>query len=606
MVFNLVKADEDVIKAISDLTSDFDIQLSQKGMPLYIEKGDNTFLERVNGVLRIFYKDTNEIFVAIRCALQTDGDFSICLNRKIKDLSVMCDCSRNAVMSIDSVKRFIRHLAVMGYNQLMLYTEDTFEVDGEPYFGHLRGGYTKSELKELNAYANLFGIKLIPCIQTLAHLDGLRNWTAEYRKVFDCGNILLVGDERVYRMIDHMFATIKECFSSDVINVGMDEAWLLGAGNYLARNGYHDRYDIMISHLKKIVEIAEKYQLKPFMWSDMFMRVIAKDKSDPFNDEPIPEEFYAQVPKGINLIYWDYYHEEESHYERMIDRHLGFNRELWFAGSTFTSYRFSADNIRALKALLPAFNVCVKKGVSTFCVTQWGDDGGDGCMFSSLRSLVKIASLNYGESDDDYLKAFKFVSGGYSVEDFCALDFKNDRYLFYNDCFVGKYDTAVEIGYEKNYIEYANKLAAPSRIDGKFKYLFETRKAYCDVMQIKYNLGNHTRVAYKQGKRALKKLIKTYNTLLVRLKKFYKLFKKQWNTDNKAIGFEIQDVRIGGLMCRLKDCIGRIKDYINGKVKNIPELEIEQLDVFGAGKDISWTMMEESVYYKDMVSVNFI
>ena len=40
---------------------------------------------------------------------------------------IMVDCSRNAIMKVDTVKRFIDSLSKMGYNMLMLYTEETYE-----------------------------------------------------------------------------------------------------------------------------------------------------------------------------------------------------------------------------------------------------------------------------------------------------------------------------------------------------------------------------------------------------------------------------------------------------------------------------------------------
>ena len=55
-------------------------------------------------------------------------------------LGVMLDCSRNAVMKPEKVKEFIDILAKIGYNVLELYMEDTYEIEGEPYFGYLRGG----------------------------------------------------------------------------------------------------------------------------------------------------------------------------------------------------------------------------------------------------------------------------------------------------------------------------------------------------------------------------------------------------------------------------------------------------------------------------------
>ena len=57
-----------------------------------------------------------------------------------KYFGVMLDCSRNAVMKPSAIKKFVDYLSAFGYNMLQLYTEDTYEVKNEPYFGYLRGG----------------------------------------------------------------------------------------------------------------------------------------------------------------------------------------------------------------------------------------------------------------------------------------------------------------------------------------------------------------------------------------------------------------------------------------------------------------------------------
>ena len=49
-------------------------------------------------------------------------------------LGVMLDCSRNAVMKPEQVKQYARIIRDMGYNTLMLYTEDTYEVENQPFF----------------------------------------------------------------------------------------------------------------------------------------------------------------------------------------------------------------------------------------------------------------------------------------------------------------------------------------------------------------------------------------------------------------------------------------------------------------------------------------
>ena len=83
----------------------------------------------------------------------------------------MFDCSRNSVLKVEMVKRLTRQTALMGLEWFLLYTEDTYEVKGYPYFGALRGRYTEEEIRECDAYAALFGVEMIPCIQALAHLQ---------------------------------------------------------------------------------------------------------------------------------------------------------------------------------------------------------------------------------------------------------------------------------------------------------------------------------------------------------------------------------------------------------------------------------------------------
>lgn len=61
----------------------------------------------------------------------------------------MADVSRCNVLKPDTVKYMMRKMALMGMNQYMLYTEDVYEVEDYPYFGHLRGRYTKDEIDRL-------------------------------------------------------------------------------------------------------------------------------------------------------------------------------------------------------------------------------------------------------------------------------------------------------------------------------------------------------------------------------------------------------------------------------------------------------------------------
>ena len=104
------------------------------------------------------------------------------------------DLSRNAVMTVKQLERFILLTSKMGLNRLMLYMEDTYEIPEYPYFGYFRGRYSAKELKEIDDFAFSLGIETIPCIQTLAHLKNTLKW-GYAEKIKDTDDILLVGEE---------------------------------------------------------------------------------------------------------------------------------------------------------------------------------------------------------------------------------------------------------------------------------------------------------------------------------------------------------------------------------------------------------------------------
>ena len=91
-------------------------------------------------------------------------------------------------------------MAVMGLNGLMMYTEDTYDIEELPYFGYMRGRYTMEELRELDDYGDMFGIEMIACIQTLGHLQHALKW--DYAgQIKDHHDILLSGEPQTYEFI---------------------------------------------------------------------------------------------------------------------------------------------------------------------------------------------------------------------------------------------------------------------------------------------------------------------------------------------------------------------------------------------------------------------
>ncbi len=500
----------------------------------------------------------------------------------------MIDCSRNAVMNVASVKRWIELTANLGYNALHLYMEDTYEIDNNPYFGHLRGRYSRAELHEIDQYAASKGMAVVPCIQTLAHVNALFHWPV-YQQIQDVDDILLAGDPRTYELVDNMFASLRSTLRTDMINIGMDEAGLLGLGKYLTQHGFQDRYSILMNHLNTVADIAKKYGFRLLMWGDMFFRLASG--GDYYSENgTIPEEVKRMVPDNVEIIYWDYYGTDLERYERKIEQHNAIKENAWFAGGLWSWSGYAPHNTFSIRAMTNAVHACRNKGVQNVIMTLWGDNGAECSLFALIPSLFYVAELAKGIDDQEQIYRDFESKFGIPFEAFMLLDltgtpnesdlhiYNPDKYMLYCDPFMGQFDSRVRCTDAALYAACANKLAQWTSLE-TYGYLFRTQKALCDVLSLKYDLGVRSRSAYlSQNKQAVLAIAAEYDVLLTRLDAFYTAYENQWMLENKPHGFDVIDLRLGGLRQRIVHCRNRLLAFAGGHLERIEELEDPVLD----------------------------
>ena len=58
-----------------------------------------------------------------------------------------------------------------------------------------------------------------------------------------------------------------------------------------------------------------------------------------------------------------------------------------------------------------------------------------------------------------------------------------------------------------------------------------------------------------------------------------------WQEEFKPNGYEVLDVRMAGVEARLKSARRRIRDYLDGKIPSLEELEEERLPYFTNGEE---------------------
>ncbi|MEK4510701.1 beta-N-acetylhexosaminidase [Paenibacillus sp. FSL K6-2524] len=592
-----------LLPGIRALSEELKFTEAEDGIIVRVEPSDGELevgLEQEQGQAYIRYGQRHHFFRGLGLLVQygSSGEsFNIREQQQFDTIGPMFDLSRNAVLTLDSFKFMLRKMALMGLNTVMLYLEDTYEISGEPYFGYMRGRYSQAELQAIDDYADQFGIEAFPSIQTLAHLEEFLKWepVGFYK---DTKGALLVGDDKVEHLVGKMIETASAPFRSRKIHVGMDEAEELGRGKYLDRNGYQSRFDIMTGHLEKVLEITRRRGLKPMMWSDMFMKLASADGTDQYNtNEQIPEEMAKRIPKDIDMVYWDYSHTDADDYEKLIAKHRPLGCNLVFAGAVWVFNTFGVNYGLSLNATDTALTVCKKEGIREVYATMWGDDGMESNPFAALLGLQLYAEHAYTEGKPNWeqlAERVKFCTGT-SADAF--LKFKDldetpgqepnnrkqsnpSKFLLYQDVLLGMFDKQIE-GLELNaHYQQLEQTIKNTRVpDTELDYLFEVPEKLCGVLKLKSEIGIELKLAYDA--KDLESLRRIATVVLPQISDAVKALRAahrtQWLGMFKAFGWEVIDIRYGGVINRLDTASMRLLDYVEGRIESIEELEQERL-----------------------------
>lgn len=590
--FGSIRADEGI--PINVKQAPGDLMVLYKDGTGYIQYSEKVHFFRALGMFLEYAKD------------EKDEIFQMNEVPQFKTMGAMFDVSRNAVMKVDSIKKMLEIMALMGFNMMVLYTEDIYTIEEKPYFGYMRGRYSFKELKECDDYADIFGIEIVPCIQTLGHLTQALKWK-DFSKIKDTPDILLAGCDETYEFIDQMIKSISAPFRSRRIHIGMDEAHNVGLGRYLDLNGYQDRFGVINMHLNNVAGICENYGLKPMIWSDMYFRLASKTGDYYDLIESLPEEVLKCIPKGIDLVYWDYYHTDEGFYRDYIKKHRDLGIEPVFAGGIWTWMGIGTNYGKTFITTNAALMACKRESVGEVFTTVWMD--GENNFFSSLLGLQLFAEHGYSFeiSSDKIIKRFKCCTGA----DFNAfMDLKyldetpgtnKDNYeacnpakiLLWQDVLIGLIDKHIAgLDLSTHYKILGKKMQVYKKQNPEWSFVFKVPEKLCHVLSLKSDIGLKIKEFY--GKKDFESLRCIVDYELPKLKKYVvnlrMAHREQWLKTNKVFGWEVLDIRYGGLLARIETAICRLRDYIEGNVTLLEELEEERLYFDGLNRETNTSL----------------
>lgn len=293
-------------------------------------------------------------------------DYPDILNR-----GILLDISRDKIPTNETLFGIIDKLSLMRINELQLYIQGySYEYSGYEHMFPDETPITKSEMKQLAAYAKSKFIKLIPNMNCLGHMD---MWLEqmELKGLAECPDGFLFKslyhrqpgtiapyDERAFHFITGLIDDLSECFDSGVFNVNLDEPYELGMGKSRHEAERTGTAKVYIDYVNKLNEYLNAKGYDMMMWGDVIFN----------HPDAIP-----LLPKNITLLDWIYEGSAsfKNHAEEVEKE--GFRYYVCPGTSSWCSLLGRSDNMKSnIQDAAEAAKAYHAHGILT---TDWGDMG---------------------------------------------------------------------------------------------------------------------------------------------------------------------------------------------------------------------------------------
>lgn len=560
---------------LSALAECFPQRFSSGGRRVVFSQAANglAVVSRTPEEVEVAYARPSDAFRALGLLLA--GEENVREESPFSTVGVMLDLSRNAVIRPAVYPALFARLALMGVNCVFLYMEDTYQLPEEPFFGYGRGAYSPDELRQIDECAARFGIEVIPCIQTLGHLEQILQWPA-YRPIAETTSVLRVDNAATEVLIGKMLDTLAGCFRSRRIHIGMDEAWGLGSSRALREC---DPFALFSAHLAKVGAMCRERGLEPMIWSDMYFRLGSATGDYYDREASIPAGI--KIPENVSLVYWDYYHTDPAFYREWIRRHRALGKEPLFAAGAWTWGRLWTHLPRAMSTIAAGMEAARSEGVKEVFLTLWGDDGTECEPGSMLAAVQFFAEQAYtGTACDGRLQRLFAATCGGDFEG-VVLGSRIDRVFPGNDP-----DDYANYG---KWILWHDPVTAflqiPEHLPAHYEQLasaLEARNAefaalLARALALKSQIHLETKRRYREKNRpALEHLLNdTLPRCIGAVEALWQRHRTLWHEWYKPFGWEVLEYRYAGVLARLHHLQTLLKRHLQNPAEPVEAFEAE-------------------------------
>lgn len=269
------------------------------------------------------------------------------------------DMARGPVPNLAYLKRIVRTIAEFKLNELFMYMEESFRLDGQPLVGVLSDTLSRQDWKELVAYAAKYHVDIIPANEDCGHLHKLLRFE-QYTQLGERphGHGLAADDPETRAYLNKVYEQETPVFPTQFYHIGCDETEDLGTGRSaerVAKEGYGAVY---VDNLTKVADLVHRYHKQVMFWGDIAVE----------HPEMIP-----RLPRDLIVASWEY--GVHSSYDRWLKPFAGTGMKIFvcpWVGNTsliMADYRSAAANIQGF------LTDGKKAGAIGADITVWNDDG---------------------------------------------------------------------------------------------------------------------------------------------------------------------------------------------------------------------------------------
>ena len=269
------------------------------------------------------------------------------------------DLSRGPVPKLSYLKYIVRTIAQFKMNQLYMYMEDSFRLEGQPLWGLLSDTLSRSDWNDLVAYGARYHVEIVPATEACGHMHKVLRFE-QYSGIAERphGHVLAPQYPGEINFLNSMYEQMLPVFPASIYHIGCDETVELGQGrtkDLVAEQGYGKTY---VDNLIRVAKLVESYNKQVMFWGDIAVE----------HPEMIPS-----LPRNLIVASWEY--GAHTSYNRWLKPFEGTGMRIFicpWAGNTslmVPDYEEAAYNISHFLA------DGKKAGALGAIITIWNDDG---------------------------------------------------------------------------------------------------------------------------------------------------------------------------------------------------------------------------------------